>query len=80
MSVTTIRPGITLEGEPNLNAIENLQDMLKRAEKGEIVALGIVAVSDDDTVTTCFVDDKKRFCLLGGIEYLRYRLSKAIDG
>lgn len=70
---------IVAKNEPNEQLVSDLREMLARAEKGEIVAGAIAVIDRQDTVTTCYAHSNKRFALLGGIAYLKYRLCNNIE-
>lgn len=74
----TVTP-IVAKAEPNEQLVSDLRELLERAEAGEIVAGALAVVARDDVVTTCYTSNTKRFALLGGVSYLKFRLMTNIQ-
>ncbi len=65
---------------PGKGVTELLADLRARHQKGEISGLAVVVMFRDGTVSSGFSDLRSSATMIGGVELLRSRLVRQLEG
>lgn len=62
-------------GVPDVHGtISFLEELIEQAKRGEIRAIAVAIVTEDDGARTAFVATNRKFTLLGAVSWLHQRL------
>ncbi len=65
--------------EPNVDAVNMLKSLLKKAESGEIKELAVVAIIDDDEHIVAFTDALSYHERLGLLEHMKMAQFQTVE-